>query len=156
MSPADGWKWSNGVGKSEISIIWCISGTHNVKSCTKFKETAQTANLNVGILFVFTWGFLFVFTSLKAIKIGKLSPGALFVMIVHQSQGLWHFSNHEPIIGPVLIPVQRFPTQSIHLTSSFWAFRPVQKHWIPSVAQDRPLVDHYYSHWKYPRCKMHL
>ena len=49
MSPADGWKWkwSNGVGKSEMSIIWCISATNNVKSCTNFKETAQTANFTV-------------------------------------------------------------------------------------------------------------
>ena len=27
MSPTDGWKWS------EMSIIWCISATNNVKSC---------------------------------------------------------------------------------------------------------------------------
>ena len=29
------WKWSNGVGKSEMSIIWCISITNNVKSNKK-------------------------------------------------------------------------------------------------------------------------
>ena len=46
MSPPDlwKWKWSNGVGKSEMSIIWCISITNNVKSNKKFNETAQTAN----------------------------------------------------------------------------------------------------------------
>ena len=33
--------------KSEISIIWCISATNNVKSCTIFKETVQTANFTV-------------------------------------------------------------------------------------------------------------
>ena len=40
------WKWSNGAGKrkSEMSIIWCISITNNVKSCKKINETAQTAN----------------------------------------------------------------------------------------------------------------
>ena len=37
------WKWSNGVGKSEMSIIWCISITNNVKSNKKITETAQTA-----------------------------------------------------------------------------------------------------------------
>ena len=30
--------------KSEMSIIWCISITNNVKSNKKFNETAQTAN----------------------------------------------------------------------------------------------------------------
>ena len=46
MSPPDlwKWKWSNGVGKSEMSIIWCISITNNVKSNKKINETAQTAN----------------------------------------------------------------------------------------------------------------
>ena len=46
MSPPDlwKWKWSNGVGKSEMSIFWCISITNNVKSNKKFNETAQTAN----------------------------------------------------------------------------------------------------------------
>ena len=46
MSPPDlwKWKWSNGVGKSEMSIIWCISITNNMKSNKKFNETAQTAN----------------------------------------------------------------------------------------------------------------
>ena len=29
------WKWSNGVGKSEMSIIWCMSITKNVKSNKK-------------------------------------------------------------------------------------------------------------------------
>ena len=29
------WKWSNGVGKSEMSIIWCIYITNNVKSNKK-------------------------------------------------------------------------------------------------------------------------
>ena len=45
MSPPDlwKWKWSNGVGKREMSIIWCISITNNVKSNKKFSETAQTA-----------------------------------------------------------------------------------------------------------------
>ena len=45
-SPADPWKWkwSNGVGKSEMSIIWCISITNNVKPCKKINETAQTKN----------------------------------------------------------------------------------------------------------------
>ena len=41
LSPKVGWKWSNGVGKGEMSIIWCISITNNVKSCKKFNETAQ-------------------------------------------------------------------------------------------------------------------
>ena len=46
MSPPDiwKWKWSNGVGKSEMSIIWCISITNNMKSNKKFNETAQTTN----------------------------------------------------------------------------------------------------------------
>ena len=45
-SPADPWKWmwSNCVGKSEISRIWCMSTTNKVKSCKKFNKTAQTAN----------------------------------------------------------------------------------------------------------------
>ena len=38
------WKWSEKCLKSEISLIWCISTTNNVKSCKKFDETAQTAN----------------------------------------------------------------------------------------------------------------
>ena len=38
------WKWSDKCRKSEISLIWCISTTNNVKSCKKFNETAQTAN----------------------------------------------------------------------------------------------------------------
>ena len=38
------WKWSEKCRKSEISLIWCISTTNNVKSCKKFNETAQTAN----------------------------------------------------------------------------------------------------------------
>ena len=38
------WKWSEMCRKSEISLIWCISTTNNVKSCKKFDETAQTAN----------------------------------------------------------------------------------------------------------------
>ena len=38
------WKWSGKCRKSEISLIWCISTTNNVKSCKKFNETAQTAN----------------------------------------------------------------------------------------------------------------
>ena len=37
------WKWSNGGGKREMSIIWCISITNNVKSSKKITETAQTA-----------------------------------------------------------------------------------------------------------------
>ena len=41
LSSNNGWKWSNGVGKSEISIIWCLSITNNVKSCKIFNETAQ-------------------------------------------------------------------------------------------------------------------
>ena len=46
MSPADPWKWKwlGKCRKSEISLIWCISTTNNVKSCKKFNETAQTAN----------------------------------------------------------------------------------------------------------------
>ena len=46
MSPPDPWKWkwSNGIGKSEMIIIWCISIINNVKSNKKFNETAQTAN----------------------------------------------------------------------------------------------------------------
>ena len=44
-SPADPWKWkwSNGVGKSDLIIIWCISITNNVKSNKIINETAQTA-----------------------------------------------------------------------------------------------------------------
>ena len=38
------WKWSEKCRKNEISLIWCISTTNNVKSCKKFDETAQTAN----------------------------------------------------------------------------------------------------------------
>ena len=38
------WKWSEKCRKSEISLIWCISTTNNVKSCKKFNETAETAN----------------------------------------------------------------------------------------------------------------
>ena len=38
------WKWSNGVGKSEISIIWCISITNNVKSCKKIQWNSSKAN----------------------------------------------------------------------------------------------------------------
>ena len=38
------WKWSNGVGESEMSVIWCIYITNNVISCKKIKETAQMAN----------------------------------------------------------------------------------------------------------------
>ena len=38
------WKWSDKCRKSEISLIWCISTTNNMKSCKKFNETAQTAN----------------------------------------------------------------------------------------------------------------
>ena len=36
-SPKVGWKskWSNGVGKSEMSIIWCISIANNVKAKKK-------------------------------------------------------------------------------------------------------------------------
>ena len=41
------WKWSNGTGKSEMSIIWCISITNNVKWNKKFNETAQMANFTV-------------------------------------------------------------------------------------------------------------
>ena len=46
MSPPDlwKWKWSNGVGKSEMSIIWCISITNNVKSNKKINETAEAGN----------------------------------------------------------------------------------------------------------------
>ena len=53
MSPPDiwKWKWSNGVGKSEMSIIWCISITNNVKSNKKFNETAQTANFTVSTIY---------------------------------------------------------------------------------------------------------
>ena len=44
-SPKVEWKlkWSNGAGKSGLSIIWCISITNNVKSNKKITETAQTA-----------------------------------------------------------------------------------------------------------------
>ena len=37
------WKWSNGVRKSEISIIWCISITNNsnVKSRNKFTNSSN-------------------------------------------------------------------------------------------------------------------
>ena len=41
-----GWKWSEKCRKNEISLIWCISTTNNVKSCKKFNETAQTVNFN--------------------------------------------------------------------------------------------------------------
>ena len=40
MSPVNGWKWkwSNGVRKSEMNIIWCISASSNVKACKKLKK----------------------------------------------------------------------------------------------------------------------
>ena len=38
------WGESESGRKSEISLIWCISTTNNVKSCKIFNETAQTAN----------------------------------------------------------------------------------------------------------------
>ena len=38
------WKWSEKCRKNEISLIWCISTTNNVKSCKKINETAETAN----------------------------------------------------------------------------------------------------------------
>ena len=41
------WKWPNGVENSEISIIWCISITNNVKICKKFNESAETAKFSV-------------------------------------------------------------------------------------------------------------
>ena len=41
------WKWPNGVGNSEMSIIWCIYITNNVKTCKKFNERAQTAKFSV-------------------------------------------------------------------------------------------------------------
>ena len=46
MSPADPWKskWLGKCRKSEISLIWCIFTTNNVKSCKIFNETAQTAS----------------------------------------------------------------------------------------------------------------
>ena len=44
------WKWSEKCRKSEISLIWCISTTNNVKSCKKFNETAQTANFTYFLL----------------------------------------------------------------------------------------------------------
>ena len=47
FSPAEprNWKWSNSVGN--ISIIWCISITYNVKTCKKISERAQTAKFSV-------------------------------------------------------------------------------------------------------------
>ena len=41
------WKWSNEVEKSEMSMIWCISITNNVKSYKKLNEIAQTARFTV-------------------------------------------------------------------------------------------------------------
>ena len=41
------WKWSNEVEKSEMSMIWCISITNNVKSYKKVNEIAQTARFTV-------------------------------------------------------------------------------------------------------------
>ena len=38
------WKWPNSVGKSKMSLSWCISFTNNVKSWQKFNETAPTIN----------------------------------------------------------------------------------------------------------------
>ena len=49
LCPAElrNWKWPNGVGNSEMSIIWCISITNNMKTCKKFNERAQTAKFSV-------------------------------------------------------------------------------------------------------------
>ena len=44
------WKWSEKCRKSEISLIWFISTTNNVKSCKTFNKTSQTANLTEGRL----------------------------------------------------------------------------------------------------------
>ena len=41
------WKWPYGVGNSQMSIIWCISITNNMKTCKKFNERAQTAKFSV-------------------------------------------------------------------------------------------------------------
>ena len=49
MSPPNThfWKWSNGVERVEMDLLWCISMTNNVKSCKKIKRRAQTANFSV-------------------------------------------------------------------------------------------------------------
>ena len=41
------WKWPNGVGNSEMSIILCIYITNNVKTCKKINISAQTTNFIV-------------------------------------------------------------------------------------------------------------
>ena len=41
------WKWSNEVEKSDMSVIWCISITNNVKSYKKLSEIAQTTKSTV-------------------------------------------------------------------------------------------------------------
>ena len=46
MSPARGWKWkwSNGVGKSEMDLFWCISMANNVKSYKKSMEESKLSD----------------------------------------------------------------------------------------------------------------
>ena len=43
VGPKVGWKWEwpNCVGKSEMSIFWCLSITNKIKSCRKFNKRAQ-------------------------------------------------------------------------------------------------------------------
>ena len=42
-----GWKWSNGVGRSQMNLFWCISITNDVKSCNKINENAWMVNFSV-------------------------------------------------------------------------------------------------------------
>ena len=53
------WKWSNGVGKSEMSIIWCISITNNVKSNKKNHWNSSNGQIHwFPIDFLWKWSIM--------------------------------------------------------------------------------------------------
>ena len=63
------WKWSNGVGKSEMSIIWCISITNNVKN--NAKNLWNSSNGQKAVVFLTLFNVNFTKTNPPTLKQGK-------------------------------------------------------------------------------------
>ena len=59
-SPADPWKWKwwNGVGKSEMSIFWCISITNNVNSCKNSMKQLKRPTSLISHWFLWEWSIM--------------------------------------------------------------------------------------------------
>ena len=87
------WKWPNGVGNSEMSIIWCISITNNMKtfkgdvrsSVLKTPKTRKTRETKTWI----TQNFPIVWP-IPGCTTSKSMPRAFQICMTHGGRDNWH------------------------------------------------------------------